>query len=216
MTRILLISGSTRDGSLHTAALRTAAHLTPDGVAATLYDGLTYLPAFVPGEQTPHFAVTNLRRRVDAADAVLFCTPEYAGSLPGSLKNLLDWLVDGGELNGKPVAWLSVVEPGQDDGARANLETVLGHADARVLRHACIGVPLTLATVDADGLVTEPRLHTALQDMLQAITRSLAATPLPSQQPSWQAYSSVYPVIARTDPGKVRHGRVRAWYPGDQ
>jgi len=202
MMRILLISGSTREGSLHTAALRTAARFAPAEITASLYDGLRGLPAFVPGEQTPD-AVTFLRHRVNGADALLFCTPEYAGSLPGSLKNLLDWLADGGELDGKPVAWLSVAAPGQADGAYATLDTVLAHGNARVLRPACIRVPLSLSMVDAQGIVTDPRLHMALLDMLQALTRSLAARE-PRQQPSWQAYSSVYPVLSRPDPMAAR------------
>jgi chromate reductase len=199
MTRILLISGSTREGSLHTSALRTAARFAPANITASLYDGLRSLPAFVPAEQTPPGAVALLRHRVDAADALLFSTPEYAGSLPGSLKNLLDWLVDGGELNGKPVAWLSVAAAGQDDGARATLETVLGHGNARVLRSACIRIPLSPEAVDAHGIVTDARLHMALLDMLHALARSLAV-PLPRQPPSWQAYSSLYPVVPRSDP----------------
>jgi chromate reductase, NAD(P)H dehydrogenase (quinone) len=203
MTRILLISGSTHKGSLHTAALRTAARFAPAGMTATLYDGLSGLPAFVPEQPGAPDLVTILRHRVSSADAVLFSTPEYAGSLPGSLKNLLDWLVDGAELGGKPVAWLSVTAPGQGEGARAALETVLGHLNARVLGPACIRIPLDPASVNAEGIVTDPRLHMGLQDMLQALVRSLA-TPLPRQQPSWQAYSSLYPMVQRPEPRTFR------------
>ena len=195
MTRILLISGSTRDGSLHTAALRTAVRSAPPHVTAELYDGLRTVPAFVPGESSLAAEVVALHDRVAAADAVLLCTPEFAGSLPGSLKNLLDWLVDAGDLTGKPVAWLSVVPPGQDDGALATLETVLRHAGARVLRAACIRVPLTMADVDGGGLVTDHRLHVAIADMLRVLAQVLAA-PQAQSAPSWQAYSSVYPVVA--------------------
>ena len=207
MTRILLISGSTQEGSLHTAALRTAARFAPAGITATLFDGLRALPAFVPGERISPGAVALLRHRVDAADAVLFSTPEYAGSLPGSLKNLLDWLADDAALEGKPVAWLSVAAPGQDDGARAMLETVLAHGNARVLRPACIRIPLHPDAVDAEGIVTDPRLHLALLDQLQALARSLAV-PEPRQPPSWQAYSSLYPVVqARPDTSVFRKWR---------
>jgi chromate reductase len=202
MTCVLLISGSTRDGSLQTAALRTAARSAPPGITAVMYDGLRDLPAFAPGEQ-PSGPVADLRARVVAADAVLFSTPEYAGSLPGSLKNLLDWLVDGGELDRKPAAWLSVVGPGRDDGARAALESVLGHGNARLLRPACVRIPLEMAAVDeVAGIVTDDRLHVALQDVLRALVRAVAETG-PRPQPSWQAHSSVYPVVNRRDmPGQ--------------
>src|SRR3954454_7449705 len=115
MTRILLISGSTRETSMQNAALRTAARFAPAGITASVYDGLRDVPAFVPGQSPAPGAVEFLRHRINGADALLFCTPEFAGSLPGSLKNLRDWLVDGGELSGKPVAWLSV-SPGLDEG----------------------------------------------------------------------------------------------------
>jgi NAD(P)H-dependent FMN reductase len=195
MTRILLVSGSTREESLHSAALRTAVRLAPPEITTTRYDGLRDLPAFVPGELSPPLVVRALRSQVGAADAVLFCTPEYAGSLPGSLKNLLDWLVDGGELDGKPAAWLSVAAPGQDEAAHSMLETVLAHGNARLLRPACIRTPITFAAVDAHGFVTDPHLHMALQDMLQSLIRATAAAR--PQQPSWQAHSSLYPVIQR-------------------
>ncbi|GAA4598439.1 NAD(P)H-dependent FMN reductase [Actinoplanes octamycinicus] len=193
MTRVLLISGSTRDGSLHTAALRTAARLAPPELDVTLYAGLAGLPAFVPGQTPAPDPVAELRRRVVAADALLFSTPEYAGALPGSLKNLLDWLVDGGELTGRAAAWLSVVAPGRDDGARAGLESVLGHGGARLLRPACVRLPLDIRDVDEHGLVGDPRLHTALHDMLQALLRALAG---PRPAPSWQVQSSLYPVVS--------------------
>src|SRR6476619_178844 len=128
-TRILLVSGSTRGGSTNTAAQRTAQAVAPDGVRADRYEGLPQLPAFNPDDDHDgvHPAVTDLRRQLAAADAVLFCTPEYAGALPGSLKNLLDWTVGSGELYGKPVAWLNVANAGRGAGAQAWLATVLGY-----------------------------------------------------------------------------------------
>jgi chromate reductase len=216
MTRVMLISGSTREGALHTAALRTAARYAPPEITATLYGDLRTLPAFVPGEQPPG-PVVELRSQVAAADAVLFCTPEYAGSIPGSLKNLFDWLVDGGDLHGKPAAWLSVVGPGRDDGARAALESVLTHGDARLLRPACVRIPLEMASVDDEGIVTDGRLHVALQDMLHALDRVLAEA-RPRQQPSWQVHSSVYPVIQRQSSPGFRGGppfsTPQIWPPG--
>jgi NAD(P)H-dependent FMN reductase len=196
MTRILLISGSTHDRSVQTAALRTAAGADLPDITPIRYEGLRDLPPFVPGEPQPPAPVVHLRAEVTAADALLFCTPEYAGSLPGTLKNLLDWLVAGGELGGKPAAWLSVLPPGKDDGARAALESALDHGNARLLRACCLRVPVEPSTVDAAGLVTDPRLGVALLDMLHSVTRVLSF-PGQRDRPSWHAYSSVLPVIQR-------------------
>jgi NAD(P)H-dependent FMN reductase len=86
VTRILLISGSTRSASTNSALLRTAAEVDQE---ARLYDGLSRLPHFNPDDDADPLApeVAELRAAIDDADAVLFCTPEYAGTLPGSFKN---------------------------------------------------------------------------------------------------------------------------------
>jgi chromate reductase, NAD(P)H dehydrogenase (quinone) len=198
MTRILLISGSTHEGSVQTAALRMAARADLPDVEPIRYEGLRDLPAFVPGEQHPPEPVIRLREAVVAADALLFCTPEYAGSLPGSLKNLLDWLVAGGELGGKPAAWLSVLLPGHDDGARDALESALSHGNARLLRACCVRVPVSQAAVDDEGLIIDPQLAVAVQDLLHSLARVLSF-PEPKERPSWHAYSSVLPVIQRRE-----------------
>lgn len=212
MTRILLITGSTRDDSLHTAALRTAARVATGDVTATVFDGLVSVPAFVPGQPSLRGAMPLIRHIVSEADALLFCTPEYAGSLPGTLKNLLDHLVAGGDLHGKPAAWLSVAAAGQDEGARAELEKVLVNGGARVLANACVRIPLRVDAVDASGLVSDPQLHVALQDMLHSLAGALRP-PQPRDQPSWQAYSSMFPVVAqRADPKAAKTGpRAELW-----
>jgi chromate reductase len=91
--RILAISGSIRQGSYNTALLRAAAELLPPGVTVNFYDHLEQIPAFNEDEQSnkPE-AVERLWDAVDEADAVLISTPEYNHSIPGVLKNALDWL----------------------------------------------------------------------------------------------------------------------------
>jgi chromate reductase len=148
--RLLLISGSTRNGSSNTLALRTLHELDHPGLITELYDGLPTLPAFIPYADPVPAAVEELLTRVSEADAVVFSTPEYAGGLPGALKNLLDWTVGGGQLYEKPVAWLDVANPGRGAGARAQLQTVLGYVGARVVDSACT----QLALDRADGAVT--------------------------------------------------------------
>jgi len=97
LRRVLMVSGSLRHGSTNTAMLETARACAPDGVEAVLYEGLDALPHFNPDDDVEplHPAVAELRAAIDAADALLFSTPEYAGALPGSFKNLLDWTIGG-------------------------------------------------------------------------------------------------------------------------
>ncbi|KJE24550.1 putative flavoprotein [Frankia torreyi] len=174
--RLLLISGSTRGASTNTAALRTAVALAPTGTAAVLYDGLAELPAFTPDadDSAPPPAVAALRAQLAAADAVLFCTPEYAGALPGSLKNLLDWTVGTGDLYGKPAAWINVAAPGRGLGALAELTTVLGYVTAEMIEAACVAIPVARDAIAADGTVSDENVRAALVAALQAITDHLS------------------------------------------
>jgi chromate reductase len=169
--RVLLISGSTRNGSANSAALLTAAELAPAGVTPVLYGGLADLPAFNPdhdGDLLPP-AAAGLRREIAAAAAVLFCTPEYAGTLPGSFKNLLDWTVGGGELYGKPVAWLNVASPGRGGGAMATLTSVLSYVGAAVVDSACRDIPVPRGAVTPDGTVRDPQFTAAVAEVWDAL-----------------------------------------------
>ncbi|MDQ1661689.1 MAG: hypothetical protein QOJ68_1669 [Blastococcus sp.] len=167
MSRLLLICGSTRVGSSNHAAVRTVHELDLPGLRTDLYESLRELPAFVPDEQPVPPPVGDLLERIRAADAVLICTPEYAGGLPGSLKNLLDWTVGGGELYEKPVAWLDVANPGRGEGARAQLAVVLGYVGARVVSDACVHVAVERGE---DGVRVAPA---ALPDLVRAVTALL-------------------------------------------
>jgi len=175
-TRILLISGSTRGASANTAALRTLQSVAPASVTAELYDGLAGLPAFNPdddGADVPQ-PVAALRAGIATADAVVVCTPEYAGTLPGSFKNLLDWTVGGGELNGEPVAWLNVADPGRGDGAQATLLTVLGYVGAVIVEPACRRLPVSREWIGPDGIITDPGFQSAAAEVIAALVRQVA------------------------------------------
>jgi chromate reductase, NAD(P)H dehydrogenase (quinone) len=167
---VVLISGSTRAGSTNTAALRTATELDVPGVVATLWERLVDIPAFVPDDNAePPAAVTALRLLLASADAVVFCTPEYAGTLPGSFKNAIDWLVGSGELYRTPVAWINVGHPGRGAGAEATLATVLGYVDADVIEHACVRIPVGREVVGPDGTVDDPDVRARLAAQLAAV-----------------------------------------------
>ena len=176
-TKILLVSGSLRSESVNSAVLRTAASLAGDGVRTTLYNGMGGLPHFNPdddpdGGPVPT-AVADLRRQLADADAVLFCTPEYAGSLPGSFKNLLDWTVGGGETYGKPVAWINASSrphPYAASGAHQALRTVLGYTGAHIVETACLRIPVPRSAIGPDRLITDA----AIRDQIATALKTLA------------------------------------------
>jgi chromate reductase len=171
-TKVLLISGSTRSGSTNTAALRTVQAVAPGSITVDLYERLPELPAFNPDydRAPPHPAIADLWRRIGAAEAVLFCTPEYAGSLPGSLKNLLDWTVGGGELYGKPVAWINVAAEGRGAGADEALAKVLGYVGAVVVASSPVRIPVSRGAVGPDGMVADGEVRAALIELLGQIS----------------------------------------------
>jgi chromate reductase len=165
--QVLLISGSLRAGSTNTALLLTAQAVVAEGVTATLYEGLADLPQFNPDDEglaLPPQA-GELRALIRQADAVLFSTPEYAGALPGSFKNALDWVVGDdqpGSMNGKPVAYVNVSSRGAAL-AHASLRSVLGYLGADIVEKACLAIPITREAVAGDGLIAsaEIRAHVA-------------------------------------------------------
>lgn len=169
---VLLISGSTRAGSTNTAALRTLAQVV--GLTnAVIYDGLTGLPHFNPDDDVDGALpqpVIELRSAIDAAAGILFCTPEYAGALPGSFKNLLDWTVGGGEIYRKPVAWVNVSLSGASD-AHESLAKVLNRVGAKVISDACQRIPVTRDMVGPDGLVVDESTVDRLRSVLPLLRK---------------------------------------------
>ncbi|MGZ4589800.1 MAG: NADPH-dependent FMN reductase [Actinomycetes bacterium] len=173
--RVLLISGSTRAASTNTALCRTAAVCAPAGVAVECYADLALLPHFNTDDDHSPLppAVARLRSAIAAADAVLFCTPEYAGTLPGSFKNLLDWTVGGTELTDKPVAWVKAApDPRRGEGAHSTLATVLGYVQARVVEDACRHVPISRDAVGPDGLIADVTVRSQIAQTIEALLRA--------------------------------------------
>ncbi|MCU1451830.1 MAG: putative NADPH-dependent reductase [Acidimicrobiales bacterium] len=175
VTRVLLVSGSTRTGSTNTAALLTIRRMTPDGVEARLFERLAELPAFNPDDDLERLptAVAELRGLIAWSDAMLFCTPEYAGALPGAFKNLLDWTVGGGEIYAKPVAWVNVAPDGRGANADASLATVLGYVGAAVIEPATVHIPVPRNAIGPDGLVSDPDLRARLATVTHLIVEHI-------------------------------------------
>jgi NAD(P)H-dependent FMN reductase len=166
---LLLIGGSVRDGSTNAAVLRTAAMFGP----SVLYDGLGNLPHFNPDDDREplHPAVAELRAAVGAADAVLFSTPEYAGGLPGSFKNLLDWTVGGGEMDRKRVAWINAASTASPTGAsdaHSSLRIVLRYAGTVIVEDAVARIPIQRDMV-SDGLVQDPDLRLRIEEVVEKL-----------------------------------------------
>lgn len=164
--------------STNTALLRTAAEMAIDGIDCHLYDGLASLPAFNPDDDCHPLdpRVQHLRAAIRQADAIIFSTPEYAGALPGSLKNLLDWTVGDeapGSIYEKPVGWVNA-SPRGAEGAHRELGTVLGYAHARIIGAVCAQIPVTSQMVGSDQRIEDDASRAALADALMALSAAAA------------------------------------------
>lgn len=170
--RLLAISGSLRAGSSNTALLQAARLVAPRDVEIALYEGLAQLPAFDPdldtveGDQLPKI-VRELRAQVGSADGILVCSPEYAHGIPGSLKNLLDWLVGSVEFPFKPVGLLKA--NAHSVHAQEQLVEVLTTMNARIIEAASITIVLPSRGMSADAIAGDPSLATSLRAALDAV-----------------------------------------------
>ncbi len=140
--RVLGISGSLRQGSHNTQLLRAAAALLPSGAELELFEGLREIPPFDEDHEAgpaPE-AVQRLRDAVAGADAILISTPEYNASLPGQLKNALDWVsrpVATNPARNKPAAVIGAsTSLFGAVWAQAEARKVLGAMGARVIDRA--------------------------------------------------------------------------------
>ena len=179
---MLAISGSLRRDSRNGLLLRAAAELLPAGVELELYDGLKDVPPYDPGDdvEPAPLPVAALRAAVAGADAVFFSTPEYNSSIPGALKNALDWasrpLATNVFLN-KPVAVI-----GSSAGrfgavwAQAELRKVLAAMGARVVETE-VAVGRSVEKFDTDGLLVDEETRRQLRDALAALAAESAERP---------------------------------------
>jgi chromate reductase, NAD(P)H dehydrogenase (quinone) len=173
--RVLAISGSLRDDSRNRRLLETAAEMAQAGVHVELWDGLKQVPPFdEDDEHDPALPVRRLRAAFAAADGVLIATPEYNGSLPGQLKNALDWAsrpYDSNVLRGKPVAIVGA-SPGSGGaaGAVADARRVLATIGARVLDRE-VAVALVHDSFDEEDRLVDIELGDALAATVDDVAR---------------------------------------------
>ncbi len=173
--RVLAISGSLRRSSWNKQLLQAAVECAPPGVAIRVYDDLDAVPLFnedLESRDGPE-AVLRMRREVDEADGLLIATPEYNQSLPGVLKNALDWLSrpDGESvLEDKPVAIVGATSGAWGTRlAQSALRQVLAAVEARVLPSPTLYVRDAARLFDAEGRLVDALTRQRLQGLVAAL-----------------------------------------------
>lgn len=171
--KILAISGSLRKASSNTTLLRAAKLIAETPLEITIYEELDQIPPFNPDldvEPAPA-AVARFRALLNESSVVIFSTPEYAHGLPGSLKNLLDWVVGSGELSEKPVALIHASARGEY--AQASLREVLKTMNANLLTDAETTLSLTTPFLDPAELASCSSSAPLLRAFLSKLKKSL-------------------------------------------
>src|SRR6059058_6362668 len=171
--RILAVSGSLRDDSYNTKLLRAAAELAGEDVEIELWDGLKAVPPYDEDDDRDPApaAVSRFRAAIAGADGVLFATPEYNSSIPGVLKNAIDWAsrpLATNSLRNKPVAVVGAsIGAFGAVWAQAELRKVLAATGARVAELE-LPVPHAHTRFD-DGGLTDEEIRASLAEAVEAL-----------------------------------------------
>ena len=177
---ILGIAGSLRAGSHNTQLLRLAAEELPEGVELVVFDGLAEIPAFDEDlEDLAPDAVDALKVAIAEADGILIATPEYNGSIPGALKNALDWVsrpIAESPIRRKPVAVIGASTSAFGAvWAQRELKKVLGVMGARVLDVELPVAKADRALLDADEALLDGLARVASELVAAADVERIAA-----------------------------------------
>ena len=172
--RVLAISGSLRDASSNTALLRALREEAPEGVEVELWRGLKEIPPYDQDDDVIPAppAVDAFRSLIREVDAVFFATPEYNSSVPGALKNALDWAsrpLATNSFRNKPVAVIGS-SAGAFGGvwAAAELRKVLGAMGARVTEVE-LAVGHAAEKFDAEGRLVDDEVRDGLREALELL-----------------------------------------------
>jgi len=171
--KILAFAGSLRKGSYNKALVRAAVELAPENVAIEVFD-LEGIPPFnQDNENTPPQRVKEFKEKIRNADALLIATPEYNYSMPGVLKNALDWAsrpYGQNAVSGKPVAIMSA-STGKLGGARAQYHLRQSFVMLNMYPFNQPEVMLASAAenVDANGRLTNELTRTLIKQLLEAL-----------------------------------------------
>lgn len=170
---VLAFSGSLRQASFNSGLIRAATELAPEGVTVELAD-ISEVPLYngdQDGESKP-VAVEQLAQKIRKADALLFATPEYNYSIPGVLKNAIDWLsrVPGSIFAGKPAAIMGASMGGMGTSrSQYHLRQVLVYLDVHPINKPEVFVSAAHQKCDENGNLTDEKTREIIGKQLQAL-----------------------------------------------
>jgi chromate reductase len=171
MKNILAISGSLRAKSANLTIINNIAEIFADQIKVKVYDDLAELPHFNPDLDTvsPPAEVTGFRRQIKESDGVLICTPEYVFSIPGALKNALEWTVSSSDFSGKPTSLITASSLGEE--THRSLFLVLKTIEAKITDETALLISGARTKINSEGKISDEPTVRALNLLIESFLR---------------------------------------------
>ena len=171
--KILAISGSTKANSTNELILRAIAKLYADSLSFEIYTGIAELPHFNSDldNEIPPPPVKKFREQIERADGVIISTPEYVFSLPGAMKNALEWTVSTTIFFDKPTAFIIAATSGEK--AFDSLDLILKTIGANVAENSKLIIKAAKGKLNSDGEVTDQITMQEIENVMESLTQSI-------------------------------------------
>ena len=171
--KILAISGSTRKTSSNLTILQAISQLYKNTLEVDIYDKIDTLPHFNPdltNGQLP-LAVQEFQTLIAEADGIIICTPEYVFSLPGSLKNAIEWNVATTLFSGKPLAFIVAAASGEK--AFESLDLILTTIEARLGNKSRLLIKGAKGKTGEEGEITDKEMKQAIETLVSSLVETI-------------------------------------------
>jgi chromate reductase len=164
--KIFALSGSTRSRSVNLHVLQAIATMYHAQADFEIYTDLDQLPHFNPDIDKDPFppTVVSLRKKMEEADGILICTPEYVFSLPGSLKNAIEWMVSTTILTDKPAALITASSSGQK--AHESLNLVMRTVGVKLGEKSSLLIQAPKTKITEDGTITDETTLLSIKELM--------------------------------------------------
>lgn len=171
--KIFAISGSTRKNSSNERMLKAIAALYKDTLDVEIYDGIDALPHFNPDLDNEHLPpiVQDFRERIRLSDGVIICTPEYVFSLPGSLKNAIEWNVSTTVFSNKPVAM--IVASASGEKAFESLYLVMTTIESKIASKSKLLIKGAKGKIGMNGEITDQNALDNIKVLVASLIQSI-------------------------------------------
>jgi chromate reductase, NAD(P)H dehydrogenase (quinone) len=180
--KVFAISGSTKQYSSNESILKYISTNFQDQLEVDIYRGIELLPHFNPDLDNEEVAeaVKDFRKRIVQADGVIICTPEYVFSLPGSLKNAIEWNVSTTNFSNKPVAFIVAAASGEK--AFEALDLIITTIESRIEENSKLLIKGVKAKVRPDGVIVDSETSEKIEALVKSFIDSMTEeNPVPTK-----------------------------------